>query len=151
MGVTNKGKSEHLGIVYRGATPPSNFYMALVTEAHPPSATTNTLGDLTEIPAGNGYTAGGISLNRDATDFDVLTEDDVNDRALVQIRDIAWTATGGVLPASGTGARWAVLTDDHATLASRKIYDSFDLVSNRIVSATQIITLVDCEIRANEG
>lgn len=150
-GWTNRGKYNTLNLVFRNATEPTNFYMFLATSATAPTADINTKSELTEVAAGNGYTAGGISLNRDATDFDVLTEDDTNDRALIQIKDLVWTASGGNLPASGNGARYAILTDDNATPASREVWNYFDLVSDRTVSTGQTLTLQNCELRLNES
>ncbi len=150
-GKTNRGKYSMLDVYYRNAAEPTNFYIALCTNATPPTADINTLSELTQIASGNGYTANGISLNRDGTDFDVLTEDDVNDRALIQLKDIVWTASGGPLPASGSGARWAVLTDDNVTPGSRLVLDYWDLVSDRVISDTQTLTLINCEIRLNEA
>jgi hypothetical protein len=128
---------------------PTNYYVALLTSATAPNADTNTKADVTEMASGNGYTTGGISLTKNSTDFDVLTEDDTNDRALIQIRDLVWTASGGSMPASG-GARYAVLTDDNATQTSREVYHFWDLVSDRQVSVGQTLTLQDCEIRLTE-
>lgn len=150
-GWTNKGKYKILGWALRGETPPTNLYVALVTSATAPSADLNTLSELTEIAAGNGYTTGGYQLSRNSTDFDVWTEDDANDRGLVQIKDIVWTASGGPIPASGSGARYAVLTDDNATIGSREVYIYWDLVSDRQVSDGQSLTLQDCETRINES
>lgn len=149
-GKTNRGKFTMLDIFYRNATEMTNFFMALFDATTPPTVDTNVKSELTEVPAGNGYVVGGISLNRNSTDFDVLTEDDVNDRALIQIKDLVWTAAGGNLPITGLGARWACLTDDNATQGSRLIIDFFDLVSNRVVSDTQPFTLVDTEMRLTE-
>lgn len=149
-GVTNKGKFSMLGVFWRNATEVTNFYLALFTSATAPTADTNTKSELTEVASGNGYTTGGVSLNRDSTDFDVLTEDDTNDRALVQIKNIVWTASGGALPGSGSGARYACLTDDNATQGSREVLVYFDLTSDRSVSDTQTLTLIDCEVRLTE-
>lgn len=149
-GWTNKMKFRTLGWVFRGATLPTNFYVFLATSAQTPDPDTNVKSDLTEIAAGNGYTAGGISLNRNSTDFDVLTEDDTNDRGLVQIKDLVWTAAGGNLPGSGNGARWAILTDDNATPANREVLDFWDLGSDRVISDTQTLTLQNCELRLTE-
>lgn len=149
-GFTNRGKYAILGVYYRGVTPPTVFYLALITSAVAPSADINTFSELTEIAAGNGYTAGGISVARDGTDFDVLTEDDGNDRALVQIKDEVWTASGGSLPASGNGARYAILTDDNGTQSAREIINFFDLTSDRSVSVGQSLTLQNCEMRLTE-
>ena len=149
-GWTNRGKYDALGIVFRNATEPTVFYVFLATSAATPTADTNTKSEMTEVATGQGYTAGGISVARNATDFDVLTEDDINDRALVQIINMVWTASGGNLPASGNGARWALLTDDNATLGSREVYAYFDLTSDRTISDTQTLTLVDIELRLTE-
>jgi hypothetical protein len=150
-GWTNKGKYRALELVFRNGTEPTAFYVALVTSAAAPTADTNTLGQLTEIAAGNGYTSGGISVARDSTDFDVLTENDTDDRGLIQIKDLVWTASGGNLPGSGSGARYAVLTDDNGTVGSREVWAYFDLSSDRVVSSGQTLTLADLELRINEA
>lgn len=150
-GWTNKGKWRMLGWVFVNQTEPTNFYVALVTSAVAPTADTDTLGQLTQIATGNGYTDGGYSLTPGATDFDVHTEVDASDYALVQIKDITWTASGGPIPSSGNGARYAVLTDDNGTVGSREVLAYWDLTSDRTVSSGQDLTLQNCELRANES
>ena len=150
-GWTNRGKYRILEAFYRNANVPTNLYIALITSAVAPGPDINTFSELTEIAAGNGYTAGGIQLNRNATDFDVLTEDDTNDRALIQLKDIVWTAAGGDLPASGNGARYSIIMDDNATQANRHILNYHDLVSDRVVSDTQALTLQNVEMRLDES
>jgi len=151
-GWTNKGKFRGLEVWLQGATiPGSNFAIALFTSAAAPTADTNVFTDLTQVATGQGYTTGGINVNRDATDFDVITEDDANDRALIQLKDIVWTAAGGNLPASGNGARYACLTDRHATVNSREVIFYWDLTSDRTVSDGQTLTLQNCEARINES
>lgn len=149
-GFTNKGKFRILDIVFRNGTEPTNLYVALVTSAVAPTADTNTLSQLTEIAAGNGYTSGGYQLARNGTDFDTLTENDTDDRGELQIKDVAWTAAGGNLPASGNGARYAVLTDDNGTVGSREVWAWWDLASDRTVSDGQTLTLQNCELRLTE-
>ncbi len=149
-GWTNKGKFRTLGRHYQGVAQPTNLYAALVTSAVAPVADTDVKSSLTEIANGNGYTTGGIILARNATDFDVLTEDDANDRALVQLKDLVWTAAAGPIPASGGGARYAVMTDDNVTQGSREVLHYWDLVSDRTVSDGQTLTLQNCELRINE-
>ena len=136
--------------VFRGVALPTNLYVALATDATPPTPATNTLGDLTQITTGNGYSDGGFQLARNATDFDVLTEDDSQDRALVQIKDVVWTAAAGPIPASGDGARYSVLTDDNATVANRGVVAYWDLVTDRSVLATETLTLQDLTLRLEE-
>src|SRR5262245_38183324 len=126
---------------FQGVAFPTNFFVALCTSATAPNADTNTKGQLTEIATGNGYVAGGISLTRNATDFDQPLEDDATDFGRVQIKDLVWTAAGGPIPASGNGARYAILTDDNATQGSREVWAFFDLISDRSVSSGQTLTL----------
>ena len=146
-GWTNKGAYALLGYVYRGDTLPTNYYVRLHTSASTPDADTNTASDLTQITAGNGYSTGGYSLSPGSTDFDTHVEDDTNDWAYVEVKDVVWTASGGSIPDSGDGARWACLTDDNATEASRLILHYFDLVSDRSVSDGYSLTLQDIRIR----
>lgn len=150
-GWTNKLKFRMLEAYYRAVALPTNYFVALITSATAPVADTNTKSQVTEVASGNGYTTGGISLSKNSTDFDVLTEDDTNDRGFVQIKDLVWTASGGNLPASGGGARYAILTNDDATQGNREVLNYWDLVSDRIVSDGQTLTLQNCEIRINES
>jgi len=149
-GFTNKGKYRLLGWVFRADTEPTNFYVGLVTSAVAPGPDTNTFGQLTEIANGNGYTTGGYQLTAGATDFDVHTEDDSGDKGLTQIKDLVWTASGGNLPASGNGARYAILLDDNVTVGSREVLAYWDLVSDRTVSVGQTLTLQNCELDLTE-
>lgn len=146
MALTNKGVFRILNGYFRAQSVPTNFYVALVTSATAPIVDTNTLSQLTEVAAGNGYTAGGISLSRNTTDFDLLVEDDTDDQAELQIKDVIWTASGGNLPASGGGARYVVLTDDNATVGSREVLAWWDLTSDRTISDTQTLTLQNLEL-----
>jgi hypothetical protein len=147
--VTNRGRKRELDSFYRGQNTPGGFFIGLVKAAAAPTADTNVWSDVSgqEIAAGNGYTANGISVARNTTDWDVLTEDDANDRALVQLKNIVWTASGGPIPSSGGGARYAILMDDNGTPANRDVIAVFDLGSDRTVSDGQTLTLVDCERR----
>jgi hypothetical protein len=150
-GWTNKGKYKVLGWAMRGETIPTNFYVALVTSAVAPAADTNTFTELTEITAGNGYTTGGYELTPNSTDFDVWTEDDGSDLALLEIKDIVWTASGGTIPSADDGARYAVLTDNNGSVSAREVFYYWDLTSNRSVSNTQTLTLQDTTIRITES
>jgi hypothetical protein len=150
-GITNKGKARALNGFFRAQNVPTQFYLALATSATAPTADTNTFSELTEIAAGNGYTSGGQAVARNTTDFDTLTEDDANDRALTQLKDFARTASGGSLPASGSGARYAVLLDDNGTVGSREVLIWWDLVSDRSVSSGQTLTLQNGEARLSNS
>lgn len=149
-GMTNRGKKLMGDAYFRNGTEPANFFVALVTSAAAPGPDTNTFSELTEIANGNGYTTGGISVARDATDFDTSTENDTNDRLELLIKDLVWTASTGNLPASGSGARYAVLLDDNATVGSRQVIAYWDLVSDRTISVGQTLTLQNLELRITE-
>ena len=136
--------------VFHAQAMPTNLYVALVTSAVAPTVDINTLGQLTEIAVGNGYATGGYQLTPGATDFDVMTEDDTGDKALVQLKDLAWTASGGPIPDSGDGARYAILTDDNGTIANRQVIAAWDLVTDRSCTDGYSITLEDCELQAVE-
>ncbi len=136
-----------LGVGFRAVAVVTNYFIALVTSATAPTVDINTLGEMTEIAAGNGYAAGGFSLTPGVTDFDSLVENDTNDRAELQVKDVVWTASGGPIPTSGGDARYAVITDDNGTVGSREVYAFWDLSSDRSVSDTQTLTLQDLELR----
>jgi hypothetical protein len=144
---TNRGYKLLLEWAIRQLNTPTNLYIALVTAAVAPTVDINTLGELTEIAAGNGYTAGGFQLTPGATDFDVLTEDDANDLAELEVKDVAWTASSGDIPDSGSGFRYAVLTTDEVTVGDRQVIGWWDLVSTRTIADTQSFTLVDAKLR----
>ena len=136
--MTNRGLRRILELVFQNATEPTNFFVALVTAANKPGPDTKTLGALTEIAAGNGYTAGGFSLTRNATDFPV-SESDPDDRASLDVKTVSWTAAGGSIPTSGDPARYAVLTDDNGTVANREIFAVFDLREDRSVPVGDVL------------
>lgn len=138
--VTNKCRAAEFDIVYRGAAAPANFKLALCTAANVPTEKTNTLGELVEIAVGAGYNAGGITINRNTTDFQTLTEDDTNDKAICVIRDLTLTASGGPIPLIGSGAAFAVLTTPTGDVwRAWDIRDSGG--SSRAVSNTQSLLI----------
>lgn len=150
-GFTNRGKFLLLDLYFRAQNAPASFEVHLVTSATAPTADTNVLSDLTEIANGNGYTATtGFALARDTTDWDTLTEDDTGDLGKVLAKDVAWTASGGPLPASGGAARYAVLTTPDSGAANKKVIAYWDLGADRSVSVGQPLTLQDCELRLTE-
>lgn len=146
--LTNRGVFGILATYFRADATyePTGYSVALVKATAPVAKTTNVWADISahEIAAGNGYTAGGIALARNATDFDVTTEDDAGNRAFSQIKDLVWTAAGGPIPASGDGARYAILLDDDA---AKNVIAVADLGSNVSVSTGQAITLQNIELR----
>jgi len=142
--VTNRGKMVILGCALANVNTPSYWKLALCTAGTTPTVDTNTLSQLTEIAVGNGYSSGGATVARDtSTGWDTLTEDDSNDLASIQLQDVTWSASGGPIPASGDGARYAVLTDD-----SGNVICWVDFVTARVVSDGQDFEVKDFEIQA---
>jgi hypothetical protein len=149
-GWTNKFKADIFKQIFQRETLPSHYYVALVESDVVPTCDTNTLSELVEIDDGNGYTAGGYELDPNSTDFDTVTEDDTGNLGSVQIKDVEWTANGGPIPNTGTAA-YAVLTDDNATLGSRKILCFWSLGGERSVQDGSPFRLINLEIRALES
>jgi len=150
-GWTNRGKYANLNSWLRATGTPAACYVALLTAASAPGPDTNLMSDHTELGAGNGYVAGGIIIARTAVGFDSLVEDDVNDRAEIQVKDITWTAVGGPIPAAGAGATYAVLTDDAGVVANREIYHYWTLAGAPITLLVgESLTLQDLEMRETE-
>jgi hypothetical protein len=136
-------------VFWLGTVSPSSYYVMLVTDiASTLTTCTNAASELSEIPSGNGYNSPGASIFRSASDMDVSTEDDGSNIWQFQLADVAWTATGGNIPASGNGANAAVLVTASGGL--RDVMCWWDLVSNRTVSDGQTLTLQDCELQITE-
>lgn len=146
---TNRGAYLAFNTYLSGVAAPTTFYVALCTNTTPPTVDTNTLSQLEEIAAGNGYTAGGLAVARDTTDWDSRVEDDTDDRSEFQIKDLVWTASGGAIPDSGAGARWATLLTDEATVGTRQVILYWDLVLDRTVSSGQTFTLANAEVQGD--
>lgn len=149
-GWTNKGKYKCMGIWLRNETAPTTFYLALFLATSTFDQDVNTISDVNEIAAGNGYITGGKAVARSAAGFDVWTEDDTNDWGFVQLADVVWTASGGPIPSSGNGARYCALVDDNGTVSLREIYGFGDLSSDQSVSSGQTLTLQNFEFRLTE-
>ena len=122
----------------RGTSMPSALAMVLVTDT--PTAATKVQSELTEVANGNGYTTGGISVSLNSTDFDSFAEDDTADETEIQIKNLVWTASGGNIPASGSGPLFAVLVDD-AVDPNVIAYFSFDTAQT--VLSGNSLTLID--------
>ena len=153
-GWTNRGKLRVLQYAMRNESVPTTFNLALATSATAPTKLTNTFSQLTEIPAGNGYTSGGSAVARTTAGFDVATQSTSVDSGagFVQAADVVYTATtAGSIPSSGTGARWAVLLNDSTNIGARDVLHYFDLVSARTVSAGQSLTIQDAQINIQES
>ena len=147
-GCTIRGLARTLESVFHGTWNggplPSSFYLMLLSAI--PTSAANLVSDLSEIPAGNGYSSGGNQVAVPG-DFEAIVEDDVNDWAYVQLVDQTYTSTGGLIPSDGSSIFAAALTDDNATLASREVFGWLDLSGPIVISDLQDMTVLDPEIR----
>jgi hypothetical protein len=148
--MTNRGKLRLLNF-FGSTNTPATFRVFLLTPATAPTAGTNTISAVTQVAQGNGYNTGGMTIALNTTDFDTFTEQDGSTNALVQLRDLVWTASGGPIPASGSGARYAFLGNYTSTLASTEMWCWWDLTSERTVSDGQTLTLQNCQIQVDES
>ena len=142
--MTQRGLKLLHDYAFQGVTVPTNFYLALVTAATAPAWATTTLGGLTEIAAGNGYTSGGFQLTPNTTDFDVQVLSSDPDFVDQQIKNVNWNASGGTIPGSGDGASSVVLTTDEGTVADRQVLAYYDLNAAPVtVPSGLTLTLID--------
>lgn len=129
---------------------PTTFYCALLSSASAvPTVDTNTMADVTEITAANGYTSGGVAVPRAEGGGATATEDDTNNRATFLFRDIGFTADGGAIPSTST-VRYAVITTDEGTVANRQIIAVIDIGDWESCPDGKVLTLSGFTIRINE-
>jgi hypothetical protein len=148
MAFTNRGKHLVLNGYFAGGTLQTNFYWALSTNTDPPTVDDNLISDVSEIAAGNGYSAGGQVKAANGTNFPFV-ESDANDRTEADPPDIVWTASGGPIPASGGAARWLLLLTGAEAAGSRQLIAYFDLGSDRTISDGQSLTLQNPLLRGS--
>jgi hypothetical protein len=86
---------------------------AMLTNVAPSQANTQFFSDLTDIAAGNGYTAGGATITR-------ISSGQVNGLYRLILEDVTITASGGSIGPF----RWVVLYNDSAP--SKEVIGFFD-------------------------
>lgn len=112
--ITNRGMWMMLGHFFRAeSNVPSAFKLALSKTTNPPTVDMNLFSGVDEIAAGNGYSAGGISIARSSSGWDAPTAGVEGGRILMV--DGVYTASGGPIPSSGGGAQYANVTDTAGT------------------------------------
>src|SRR3970282_2270562 len=103
-GLTNRGKIRLLEMAFRNtkdtaAIDTSPLFISLVT-----IAVSLCVDTTTQIVTGNGYTDGGLDIDRDTVDWDTLAISSATAYGYIRLKDVVWTASGGSIPASGNGA-----------------------------------------------
>lgn len=142
-GITNRGKIRMLDLFLTNTTPPNGFAIALVTANLPPGPDTDVMADIEEIVAGNGYASGGQLIGRNATGFPISGEDDVLDQGNVTMKDITFNAVGGVIPSSGDGVKFFVLTDDNSTVDDREVFAYVEFSGDpKFIEDTGILSII---------
>jgi hypothetical protein len=102
-----------------------NFRIMLTNVA--PVATNHTFGDLTEITAGNGYTAGGQTS--------AITIGNVTGTETVTAAAVTWTATGGSIGP----LRYAAIYDNTST--PKTLIAWFDYASSITLATGETFTV----------
>jgi len=150
-GITNRGKLRLLEMAFRNtkdtaAIDTSPLFLALVTSAVTFTVETTVFDTTKQIATGNGYTDGGVNLERDTLSWDAVGISTATAYGYIRLKDVVWTASG-TFPASGVGAFYAIITDDNATVGSRQVYAWIDLTTARTLGSGATLTLQDIEIR----
>jgi hypothetical protein len=147
MKLTNRGKFLIQGGYFLADGVPTTFYCALIDSGSTaPSIDTNTMSQLTEVSAGNGYTSGGVAVPRQTGGGASVVQDNTANTSTLTLADIAVAeASGGTIPSTGT-ALYAVLTTDEATVADRQIIAYTSLGSARSCPDGKIFKLTDHQI-----
>lgn len=106
----------------------SHTFKVMLTNTAP-VATNSVKGDLTEISAGNGYTAGGTATT--------ITVSTTSGTAKVTGTDIVFTASGG----SVGPLRYAVLYNDTQTSPAKPLVAWWDYGSSITLNDTETLTV----------
>ena len=144
--LTNRGLKLLAQYALQNVSPPSTFKAILMPSGATATVDVNTISDTSEIPAGNGYTSGGINVARSNLGFINLTEDDTNDWATIEVKDCDFQTSGGAIPTSGD-IRYMAITTDEATVANRQILAIFDLGSAITIPDGKYLHVQDSTIK----
>lgn len=137
---TDYGLSRMLDITFRGATAGTACSVHLLSSLTGADTDTELWAGISgnEVAAGTGY--GSATITMDATGFDVLADDAVNNRQYLQLRDVVWTASGGDIAAAGAAL---VITDG----GTDYVYAIFDFGGTVTATDGGTFTLQNCELR----
>lgn len=148
---TNRGTFRMLESVFRNVPILSGFAIALITDSVLPSLSTVLLGELEEIVSGNGYTSGGVTVSRDSIGFPVIIQDDVLNKSSIIMKDVIFTASGGILPVSGNGIKFIVLTDNNTTIGDREVYAFAEFIGTaKILPDTGVLSILELKLSLME-
>ena len=109
----------------------SNTFKIMLTNTAP-VATNTVFANLTDIAAGNGYTAGGTALTS-------VTITPSGTTATISAQKVVFTASGGTLPSTGT-FRYAVLYND--TAASKNLIAWWDYASSTSLNTGETFSVL---------
>ena len=135
---TNRAKLRAFSILFNSGTQPTSYYACLIASGAP---TVDTSG-WNELLANESDYYSRIRLDLNSDDFTSLTQDDANDYATMEIRDLVFTAAGGDLSAT-----WCVIVDDNSDENNKDVFICLDLSGTKTVSDTQTLTLSNTTLR----
>ena len=107
----------------------SNTIKVMLTNTAPNAATNAVLADITEISAGNGYTAGGTATT--------LTLSNTSGTEKIVATDVVFTASGGTIGPF----RYAVIYDSTPTSPLKPLIAYLDYGSSITLNATETFTV----------
>lgn len=102
---------------------------AMLTNTAPNAATNTVKADITEISAGNGYTAGGEDIQNDYTES--------GGTGTLTAVDVVWTASGGTIGPF----RYVVIYNDTPSSPADPLVCYFDYGSSITLNAGETFTL----------
>lgn len=143
MLLTCYGVYKALDIAFRGAsaTDWSQFNAVLVTAAAAPDEDSELFSAFTEIAAGAGYSAGGITVEASSVGWPVLTQNDAGSPSrTIMVHKTLSFAFSAAWPASGSAARYCLILDNAAT---KRVIGYEDLGSARSDTVASTLTIGD--------
>jgi len=147
-GVTNRGAFLMLDHFFHAAAVGSDFYLAFLDDSEPPNADWDTMAGRAEIPAANGYVAGGSSFAKAPGSWTLLEV--ASSSASARMLDRTLAAAGGPLPQTGPGIRYPVLTTDEGAPPDRQIIAVFDTGTNWQLADGETLTLGGMQLELTE-
>ena len=102
---------------------------AMLTNGAPNAATHTVKADITEISAGNGYTAGGEDIQNDMSE--------ASGTATVTAQDVVWTASGGTIGPF----RYVVIYNDTPSSPADPLVCYYDYGSSITLQSGETFTL----------
>lgn len=120
---------EQLGLAKHDLSASGHVFKAMLVNSPAPVATNTVKADLTEISAGNGYTAGGADIQNGWSES--------SGTATATATDVVWTASGGTIGAF----RYVVVYNDTQTSPADPLVNWWDYGSSITLNDGETFTV----------